>query len=142
MASNDDFSDASRVSRIIYTAAMAGTYTVKVAGYGTGSYRLRIDPVPSTPVRVGQTLTAGMPARGTFDYFTVPLQAGTHYRIEVLLDSLDDSVLTLVDPDGRVVASNDDFSNASYASRIDYPAAASGTYTVKVTGYGHGLPIG
>ena len=136
--SNHDFSDASGISRIIYTTAMAGTYTIKVAGSGTstGTYRLRIDAVPSTPMRVGQTLASALVASNTFDYFTVSLQAGTGYRIEVLLDSLDDSVLTLFNPDGREVASNDDFSKASYASRINYTAAMAGTYTIKVAGYG------
>ena len=136
--SNHDFSDASGISHIIYTTAMSGTYTIQVAGSGasTGSYRLRIDPVPSTSMRAGQTLASDLVTSNTFDYFTVPLQAGMHYHIEVLLDSLDDSVLTLFDPDGREVASNDDFSGTSYGSRIDYPAAPSGTYTVKVAGYG------
>ena len=138
VASNDDFNDASHASRIDFIPVTSGTYTIKVAGYGTstGSYRLRIDAVPSIPMGVGQTLAGNLVASNTFDHFTVSLQADTHYRVEVLLDSLDDSVLTLFGPDGREVASNDDFSEASYASRIDYTAATSGTYTIRVAGYG------
>ena len=134
VASNDNRSHYSRASLIEYTAATSGTYTVKVAGYrgSTGSYRLRINAVRSTPMRVGQTLAGNLVGSSTF---AVPLQTDTHYRIEVLLDSLDRSVLTLFAPDGREVASSYDFRDDSYASLIDYSATTSGIYTVEVAGY-------
>ena len=81
-------------------------------GPPAGSYRLRIDAVRSTSIQVDQPLAARFPVRGAFDYFTMFLQANTHYRIEVLLDALDDSVLALFDPAGREMASNNDFSDA------------------------------
>ena len=135
--SGDDFRDASYGSLIDYTAAASGPHTVKVAGYGskTGTYRLRIGAGGSMPIQVGQTLTGNWAAKGTLDHFTVSLQASTHYRIEVLLDSLDDSVLTLFDPDGREVASNNNRNDASRTSHIDYTTAMSGTHTVKVAGF-------
>ena len=64
----------------------------------------------------------------------MPLQANTRYRIE--LSWLEDPLLTLFDPDGREVASNDNFSDGSFASRIDYTPSMSGSYTVKVKGSG------
>ena len=142
VASNDNRSNESYASFVEYTAATSGTYTIGVTGSNssTGSYRLRIDAVRSTPIRVGQPLAARFPARSASDYFTVFLQADTHYRVEVLLDSMDVSMWTLFDPDGREVASNNDFSgngfsDESYASRSDYIATTSGTYTIGVAGF-------
>ena len=139
VASNDDLGNTSFASRIDHIAAMSGAYTVQVAGLNSsmGSYELRITSVPPQRISSSQYLTSNLATRGAFDYYTVSLWAGTRYRIEVSLYGLDDSVLTLFGPDGREVASNDNFGDGSFASRIDYTPAMSGTYTVKVEGQGH-----
>ena len=146
----DDDSGPGFASRIDYTASRSGTYTIEVRGHSssTGTYRLSVSQadVPPTPtytptpppedtaIGVGQTLSGNIGSRGEEDRFTVSLQAGTRYRIEVLLNSLGDSVLTLRDPSGREVAADDD-SGPGYASRIDYTAQRSGTYTIEVRGH-------
>ena len=148
VASNDDFGD-SRASRIDYTPTHAGVHQVLVAGYdnNTGTYELsvsRLDLPPPTPtftptpgpdpiIQVGQR-RSGRVERGVNNRFGVSLQAGTRYRFEVSLGTLDDSVLTLYSPTGVEVASNDDFGD-SRASRIDYTPTHAGVHQVLVAGY-------
>ena len=140
-AAHDDDGGTGPASRIDHTAAATGTYRIRVKGYGsgTGSYRLTVGERQAEPVtrhiRVGQTLSGSLDRSGERDMFEVALQAGTAYRIETTLNSLDDSVLTLFDPDGEQAARDDDGSTGS-ASRIDHTAAATGTYRIRVEGYG------
>ena len=84
---------------------------------------------------MGQTRPGSLDRRGETDEFTVSLETGTRYRIEVALDSLADSVLALIGPGGGQVAANDDISDTHLGSRIDHTAEFSGTYTIVVAGY-------
>ena len=146
VASNDDLGDSSYASRINYTAPRSGTYRIRVEGYGssTGSYQLSVSERIATVqaqelsgnnIGVDTTLFGRVSRVGEEDRYEVRLQAGTRYRFEVLLDSLDDSVLTLFSPSGNQVASNDDLGDSSYASRINYTAPRSGIYKIGVGGY-------
>ncbi|MBI3892817.1 MAG: M36 family metallopeptidase, partial [Candidatus Wallbacteria bacterium] len=72
---------------------------------------------------------------GDADVFTVDLVAGQAYTFRTALVTLPDSVLTLLDPSGNVLTSNDD-DGTSRASRIaSYTAAFTGTHFLRVTGF-------
>ena len=138
-------------SRIDHTAAQSGTYLVRVSAANhsdTGTYELSVRPldtdrdaeaVPHPPrtVRVGQTLSGSLDGGGEHDLFEVELQGGTRYRIEVSLETLPDSELTLY-RSGRAVAHNNDVDGANRGSRIDYTAVTTDIFLLRVEGHGDG----
>ena len=135
----DDDSGVGYGSQIDYTSKDSGTYQILVLAVtdsDTGSYKLSARPLERDggDIRPGQTLSRSIATAGEQDRFTVSLQAGTRYRIETTLGTLDDSELVLIDPNGSVVASNDNISDANPASRIDYTAMTSGLHTIQVEG--------
>ena len=136
-ATNHDISHSNRASRIVYTATTSGTYTIQVSGHDSniGTYELSVNVWEPTPIEVGQILSGSITTSGEQDRFTVSLQAGTTYRIETTLHSLNDSVMRLFNPSGSKVEEDDD-GGAGRASRIDYTATTSGAYTIQVEGYG------
>ncbi|MDE2991774.1 MAG: PPC domain-containing protein [Chloroflexota bacterium] len=145
LAENDDYA-ASSASRIDWTAPAAGDYYVAVTGYSvsTGTYSLSVVPGiaddhadtigEATSITVGDEVLGVVDSPGDADVFTFEAEAGTLYRIDVSLDSLADSVATLYDAAGQVLAENDDHA-ASSASRIYWTAPSGGDYYVAVTGY-------
>ena len=140
---NDDISDSNRGSRLYYTAAHRGLYTIRVKGYSssdTGSYRLSVreSQVPvNAEISVGDNVSGQLNSGEEYDGFAVTLQAGTSYRIETTLGTLGDSILTLYGPAGDQVANNDDINvDTNLASRIDYTPTHTGTHEIHVSGYG------
>lgn len=61
-------------------------------------------------------------------------QEGQLYQIDVVLETLHDSVATLYDSEGFELASNDD-NGDSLASRISWEAEYSGSHYVAVEGF-------
>lgn len=144
LAYNDD-QPGSRASRIYWRAPGASRYYVQVRGYGSGSYSLIVfesDIVDDhgDSAAEASAATIGEPARGALDYagdvdvFEFAAEAGQSYAIDVILDSLSDSVLRLLDADGFQLAYNDDFS-PSTASRIYWEAPDSGRFYAEVSGF-------
>ena len=90
-----------------------------------------------------QVVTLGKPAPGNIEYegdkdfFIFQAEEGGLYQIDVALGTLPDSLLALNDPDGDLLALNDDY-EGSLASRIVWEAPNSGEYYVAVAGYGTG----
>ena len=88
-------------------------------------------------------LTVGQAAQGTLadesdrNLFAFEAEPGQLYEMDVSLDTLEDSVITLYDADGWELAYNDDQID-SLASRIVWRASASGSHYVQVAGYGSG----
>lgn len=64
-------------------------------------------------------------------------QEGQLYQIDVVLETLYDSVATLYDSEGFELASNDDYDDNgdSLASRISWEAEYSGSHYVAVEGF-------
>lgn len=67
--------------------------------------------------------------------FPLDLRAGQVVTLTTDSDTGLDTVLTLLGPDGRPVAVNDDYRVEDLTSRIIYGAPAAGRYVVVVTGY-------
>ena len=84
---------------------------------------------------VGESVAGMMDYEYDLDILAYELEAGQFYRIDVELETLSDSVLTLYDGDSLWLASNDDH-GGSTASRIYWTAAGSGIHYVEVSGYG------
>ncbi len=144
---NDDQID-SLASRIVWRASASGSHYVQVSGYGSGSYALTISlsdivddhgdsTADATPATVGEALPGALEYADDSDYFTFEAEQGQSYQIDVTLDTLEDSVITLYDAAGWELAYNDDYAD-SLASRIVWRASASGSHYAQVTGYGSG----
>ena len=166
LAYNDDYGE-SYASRIEWEAPATGDYYLAVEGWGlsTGSYTLTITVIPApapgqaaagddhadtldgaTPASVGGSIEGTLHQGNDVDVFAFEAEEGALYRIDVVLGSLGDSVLTLYDADGRELAFNDDYGDST-ASRIDWQApdacdyyialgawgGATGSYTLDIT---------
>ena len=73
------------------------------------------------------------------EWFTFTAAAGKSYAIETMLGTLDDTVIDVIDTDGkRVLVENDDDERGteSYASYIEWTAPADGGYYVAVEAFG------
>ena len=146
VAYNDDYGDGT-ASRIVWSASSSDVYYVEVSGFfSTGSYTLTVEPIevtddyPNSPDLSPTTITPGKSIEGVIDYdydvdvFKLTANAGQSYRIDVSLGTLNDSVLTIYDSEGREVAYNDDYGGGS-ASRIIWEAPATGDYYVEVSAF-------
>ena len=146
----DDDGGESFGSRITWTAAESGTYYAAVAAWGsdTGSYTLTVAVTGDAPdttddhgdsaggatsVTVGDAVPGVLDHAGDIDYFAFAAERGQTYRIDVDLGTLDDSLLGLFDSDSELLELDDD-GGASFASRIVWTAAESGTYYAAVAG--------
>gem|GEM_PF-370555 len=144
VAENDDRGDGSLNSEIVYTAEDSGMYIIEVGRYdenSKGSYTLRVEIRAAGGTAAGAT-TEVLTADGTIDdsteteAFEVDLEAGTVVVIDVeQTDGNLDTVATLLDPNGELVAENDDRGDGTYNSRIIYGVETTGTHTVVVSRY-------
>ena len=149
LASNDDIV-GSLASRLTWTARESATLFLIVEnadGISTGSYTLVLqtadpsaaddhggDACSATPMEASIDGVISEP--GDFDAFSFEAVGGIAYIIEVELESLEDSQLSLTDIDGLTfLVGNDDFAG-SLASRISWTAPQSGTYYLSVEGLG------
>ena len=152
LASNDDFGD-SRASRITWYAESSGDYHVSVGSSwssetGTGSYTLTIDYSNieddhansidgATAAVIGGNVQGNLDYDGDEDIFVFEAQQDMIYQIDVALGTLDDSVVEVLNADGRRLEYNDDF-GSSLASSLVWRAPGSGEHYIMVWGYGTG----
>ncbi|MEX2599538.1 MAG: hypothetical protein WD533_07775 [Dehalococcoidia bacterium] len=94
----------------------------------------REQPEDAQEVTVGEEFDGALGPEETHEY-AVELEEGVTYVFEVRLDTLGDSVLTLLDASGEQVAFDDD-SGPGLGSRIVWTAEESGEYYVLVEAYG------
>ena len=77
---------------------------------------------------------------GDQEWFNFHATAGSTYQMEVMLGTLDDSIIDLIDTDGStVIIENDDDERdgrTGYASYMEWTCPADGNYFVMVKGYG------
>jgi len=151
VAENDDFGSTSR-SYIWYKLTSSGTYTVEVTSYesnSVGDYRITLlgneDVKPgrtSAAISYGDFLMESLSVTdgtsryqvGNFaDDYTFEGTSGDSVGIKLRSNAFD-TYLFLVDPDGDVVAYNDDFGGTSY-SYIRYILSSDGTYTIEATSF-------
>ena len=71
-----------------------------------------------------------------FQDFTIPLNSGDNVVLTTEATDGDlDTVLTLLDPGGTILAENDDRSQDTLNSAVGYSVPSAGTYTVRVGRY-------
>jgi hypothetical protein len=151
VAENDDRGDGTRNSQIIYEILEDGNYTVVVSSFqgdeeGDLLLSIATDANAEPPFdfsSIAGTLIAEYADTLDDDQpsleYTVDLQAGD--TLLILADTTDgdlDTVLSLNDPDGVIVASNDDRGDGSYNSAIAYTTPVDGSYTVIIERYPRG----
>lgn len=90
----------------------------------------------ATQLTVPSTLSAQLGNTGDVDIFAVEMQAGVSYGFETSLGTLQDTVLTLLDPFDQEFAFSDNY--GGLASRIEFTTTNSLTMYLKVEGVGTG----
>ncbi len=103
------------------------------AGSGGADYQAA-DFTDATRIGIGESVEGVIDYAGEVDIFELRPDADQFYRIDVALGTLDDSVLTIYDPDGWEIASNDDYGSGA-ASRVDWRAPSSDAYYVVVSAF-------
>lgn len=158
LGSNDDVLGEGRRSRIVYIVESAGTLLATVRHYNpivsgeTTAYDVQLtrtgiaqdgdsyepdDSVnASTSIVVdGEVQSHTTHEAGNVDWITFTAEGGYEYIIETLnLSTGSDTIIFLVDQDGRELATDDD-SGAGYASRIEWVAESRRTYSVRIRQY-------
>ena len=108
-----------------------------IEGSGTGP-ESAVDDTRSFPeVTIGADVQGALDYDGDTDIYRFTAEEGKLYQIDVALGTLGDPYLELRDSSDWTLASNDDY-GGTYASRIVWPAPASGDYYLVVGGYGAG----
>ena len=100
----------------------------------SGAEDQAVDFTDATRIGIGESIEGLIDYAGETDVFELRADAAQFYRIDVALGTLDDSVLTIYDPDGWEVAFNDDYGSGT-ASRIDWRTPSSDAYYVVVSAY-------
>ena len=147
LVQNDDRGDGTLNSQIIYEVTEAGDYVVVASSFnqadiGDFYISIALDPnadVPYNFAAIQGDLIAeydGEIDSGDGVDFTVDLNAGD--TLLALVDTVSgdlDTVMTLLDTEGFVIAINDDRADGSLNSAIAYTVDETGAYTVRVERY-------
>ena len=88
----------------------------------------------STRMTLNSVVGGELELPGDVDSFAIDLSAGVSYEISTTLTGLDDTVLTVRNSAGVIVAENDDAGGLT-ASKIRWEPYTTGTYYVEVAGY-------
>lgn len=135
VAQNDDRSQSDLSSRIVYAPTAAGRYTAVVTGYNNaaGDFELTVtygfDAGLSAAAHTLREETHNFDRAHTEYRFPIDLRANDTFVATTfaLADRLD-TTLSLVGPDGQIVAQNDDRGDGSLNSQLVFQAAAPGHY--------------
>jgi subtilisin-like proprotein convertase family protein len=127
-----------------WTAPSSGTYYLEAGGLtNTGTYFVSIavddhgdTSGTATAIAIPSTTAGSIEAPYDLDVFSFVATSGTSYRFRTTLNSLNDSTLSLLAPDGTTQLSYDDDGGGGLSSLIDWIAPSSGTYFVEVAGFG------
>jgi hypothetical protein len=155
VAANDDGGGMLN-SRITYRAPEDGDYMIlamSLGGGSTGKFTLKVKELtPAAPVNAkgfdlkldkGQVAAASMIAANDPAYkgkrhkaFTLHVEAGKTYQIDMISMAFD-PYLFLENPDGEVIAQDDD-GGEGLNSRITFKAAKAGKHRIICTYFGNG----
>lgn len=137
----DDDGGIGWASKLEFTPSVTGTYFVEVAGWSswdTGSYSLTVGPYvppPITSLPPGDvSIEAELEAEFEVDYYSLQVEAGQEYAIDVDLVTLPDSTLTVYDSSGFLVDFNDDHGQ-DLGSHVTLRPESSDQYVIEVSGY-------
>jgi Ca2+-binding RTX toxin-like protein len=152
LASNDDGGDGTH-SLFAFTATTTGLHFLDVGTFNdqsVGSMRVAAIAVPpvgadsviastatSATLAVGGALAGNIETSGDRDWYAITLAAGQSYMFRtggVVADGTGDTILTLRNAAGTVLASNDDSGEAGY-SALRFTATTGGTYYLDVSAF-------
>jgi len=128
LASDDD-SGLGYNARIFYTPSTSGTYYLiaQEALDAAGGYRLMVNASPvAGSITAGGTVNASVDFSGDTDLYSITLSAGVLYNFTLAGGTLADPFLELLDADGAVLTSNDDYGGLN--AFVSYTPASTGTY--------------
>ena len=160
---DDDDSGVGKNSRVVFTPTATGTYYVSaseaVTGIGTYTYTLSVIVLGATGVSEADTdfgvstspfgkVEVGASATGTIgsaddqDLFDVELDAGKIYQFDLEgshngRGTLDNPLLTLLNPSATPIASSYQISSDNLNSRIVFTATETDTYWLQAAGTNH-----
>ena len=133
-------------SHIFWEAEQSGTHYIAVGSSSSdaGSYTLTIvaldiaddhanSPEESSPVAVGESAQGTIDYEDDIDFFAFEADTGQLYQIDVALETLPDSEVTLYDPNELYLTYNWNYGSSS-ASRVYWEAEQSGTHYIAVKG--------
>ena len=150
----DEHSGRGNGSQVYFTAATSGTYYVAASehyGNRTGTYALTVTELADDffantsttgTVAVGGTATGEIDFSGDRDWFAVTLEAGKTYRFDLEGESTDKGTLQdpylrgIHDGTGALIDGTMDDDSHRQNSRVEFTAAASGTYYAAAGAFG------
>lgn len=133
VAENDDANDSTLNSKIQHTLTASGRYEIVATAYaGAGDFTLRLVGADSNRLISGQTAQGVLATQGDAISFVYLGTAGETITIDMnAVDSDElDTYLVLYDPDGELVAENDDRNRRTFDSQIRHTLQVDGDYTI------------
>ena len=150
----DDDSGTGFESKLEYTAVSSGTVYIEAGAFSsrqTGTYQIDVANISSlddqpngignnSSLIIGSVQTGDIEEARDIDVFSLSVTAGTTYTIDQKgffssVGSLRDTLLTLRDPDGNILAQNDD-GGFRLESQISYTSTSTGTVYVEAGAFG------
>ncbi|MCC6614363.1 MAG: PPC domain-containing protein [Anaerolineae bacterium] len=146
---NDDYTDGYN-SRLVYQPTVSGTYTVEAEPYddnSSGDFVLTVTQGLENLLGLSPEAAVVLESTGTLNdqsedvKFTLTLSAGDILIVDTygIGDKLD-TIVSLLNAGGSLLAENDDRGDGSYDSEIIYQIPADGTYSVIVRRYNDEVP--
>lgn len=147
---SDDDSNGDLNSRLLFTPTTSGDFTIEARAFseGTGDFELKLvttePPPPPMPLSIGRLTegeltdnSASLGGNERYDAYSLPLQAGQ--RVQIVLRSSEFDTVLEIDKEGdsfSAIATDDDGLGDGTNSRLLFQPETSGTYIVRVRGYG------
>jgi hypothetical protein len=141
--------DSQTSTGLTWKCNMNAAYFVKVSAIAdtTGTFELVVRTEGLSASRAIEVKPDGVPPPGTAVryagadvWFGLMAEAGTTYEVELILDTLSDSVVSLVDVDGATELLRNDRDNRATpvtGSFLDWTCGVAGMYKIKVSGFGN-----
>jgi hypothetical protein len=141
LISSDDAAGTTNSQIGPYTLPYSGSYTVVASSYSfrslgesiDGQYTLRIERVTVSAITYGATSTLDLNPTSSVQSLAFDAQAGD--VISVLVDGAVDTVLTITDPQGFVVITDDDGGVGFNPEISRYVVPTNGTYSLLVRSF-------
>lgn len=150
VARNDDFGTGKN-AQLDFIATTSGTYYLAASSADnlTGTYRLQAATNTVTDdyaggsntsgkVSIGASVQGNAEAMNDSDWFAVTLSAGQRYEFRMSAGGTADPRLSLMSPQGALLAENDDDGSGGRGSLIAFTAPANGTYYLNAQMIGTG----
>ncbi len=116
-----------------YSSGALGTYTLLATGLGADDHGSTYST--ASPVTVDTPVTGNIDYGNDVDFFSIDAISGTLYSFEVMLGSLEDSVVIIYDSDGTTQVAYNDDTTSGFGSTAIWTCTADGTYYIAVFSY-------